>query len=182
METKTCTTCNRTLPLDDFYSGKAACKACHRQRVDSRRAVLRSAGCCIECRAPVSGAPLCDACKKVHRDRYYDNRARYGEKSKERRQRLKLAALNAYGGPRCACCGELHLEFLTIDHIEKNGAEHRREMLEERGWNADSRSMSGSHMYLWLRQKGYPPGFRVLCFNCNFALGHFGYCPHQKSE
>jgi hypothetical protein len=23
-------------------------------------------------------------------------------------------------------------------------------------------------------------GYRVLCMNCNFALGHSGYCPHQR--
>lgn len=34
-------------------------------------------------------------------------------------------------------------------------------------------------MYRWLRNHGYPLGFRVLCMNCNFALGKFGYCPHD---
>lgn len=27
--------------------------------------------------------------------------------------------------------------------------------------------------------KTYPAGFRLLCMNCNFAIGHFGSCPHQ---
>mgnify|MGYP001568273127 CR=1 FL=1 len=36
----------------------------------------------------------------------------------------------------------------------------------------------GSAFYRWLKQQGYPPGIRVLCFNCNCALGLFGYCPH----
>jgi hypothetical protein len=30
-----------------------------------------------------------------------------------------------------------------------------------------------------LRQNSYPTGYRVLCHNCNFALGHYGYCPHK---
>jgi hypothetical protein len=34
-------------------------------------------------------------------------------------------------------------------------------------------------LYIWLRQRDWPPGYRVLCVNCNFAIGHFGKCPHQ---
>jgi hypothetical protein len=52
-------------------------------------------------------------------------------------------------------------------------------MLAEKGWNVTSNSMSGTHLYLWLKQNNYPPGFRVLCMNCNFAIGHSGYCPHN---
>lgn len=35
---------------------------------------------------------------------------------------------------------------------------------------------------LWLKKNNYPPGFRVLCMNCNFSLGMRGYCPHQKEK
>jgi len=27
--------------------------------------------------------------------------------------------------------------------------------------------------------QGYPTGFRVLCHNCNQAIGLYGYCPHK---
>jgi len=82
-------------------------------------------------------------------------------------QHLKLEALNAYGGPSCVCCGEDHIECLQLDHIDGNGAEHRRE------------EPKAKNLYVWLRQRGWPPGYRVLCVNCNFAVGHFGVCPHQ---
>lgn len=78
----------------------------------------------------------------------------------------KLEALNAYGGPSCQCCSEAHIEFLSIDHIDGRGAAHRR-------------SLKTSNIYPWLRAQGYPPGFRVLCLNCNCARGFCGYCPHE---
>jgi hypothetical protein len=115
----------------------------------------------------------------VHRDRHREKSAHYNETSKRRRQQLKLAAFNAYGGPRCVCCGEDHLEFLSIDHVDQNGAEHRRKLMGEKGWSPTKNSMCGATFYLWLKQNSYPPGFRVLCMNCNFSLSRFGYCPHQ---
>ncbi len=83
------------------------------------------------------------------------------------RQTLRFDVLSAYGGttPRCACCGEAYMGFLTIDHIAGGGRQHKREI--------------GSKLYTWLRSRGYPAGFRVLCFNCNCALGIYGKCPHS---
>ena len=39
--------------------------------------------------------------------------------SREGQRRARLEALTHYSGgtPRCACCGETHVEFLAIDHI-----------------------------------------------------------------
>jgi transcriptional regulator with XRE-family HTH domain len=90
---------------------------------------------------------------------------------KKRHQDARLEALLRYGGdpPQCACCGETVVEFLAVDHVNGGGGKHRR-------------ALHGrvSSIYLWLRQEGYPDGFRVLCHNCNSAMGYYGYCPHQK--
>jgi hypothetical protein len=82
-------------------------------------------------------------------------------------QRSRLAVLRHYshGDPVCACCEETRLEFLSIDHINGGGGKHIREI--------------GSNLARWLTKQGFPDGYRVLCHNCNFALGHYGYCPHQ---
>ena len=174
-----CKDCEQTLPASAFYEGKKTyCKECWKVRVYARRDAVRAAGLCIECRTPVDPGPLCAGCQKVHRDRHTANKDKYNAKARVRRRQLRLDAFDAYGGAHCACCGESHVEFLTIDHIDGSGAEHRKELLKERGWNVDSRSMSGSHTYWWLKQNDYPEGFRVLCFNCNSSLGHYGYCPH----
>jgi len=36
-------------------------------------------------------------------------------------------------------------------------------------------------MYRWLKKQGYPKGYQVLCFNCNFASA-WGVCPHQETD
>jgi hypothetical protein len=76
-----------------------------------------------------------------------------------------------YGG-YCACkgCGESHKEFLQIDHIDGSGAEHRKKV-------------KTMNIYQWLKNKGYPrDNFRLLCGNCNWARGVYGYCPHEKEN
>ena len=96
------------------------------------------------------------------------HREYYKMASRARTQALKLEAFNTYGGPICICCGETHMEFLSLDHIAGDGAEYRRQRARS----------GGEHLYSDLKKLGYPRGYRVLCMNCNFALGHFGYCPH----
>ena len=87
-------------------------------------------------------------------------------KNKMYRRSLRLGVIGAYGGKR-ACCGESRLEFLSIGHIHGGGNRHRKQLQKP-----------GIDLYLWLRKHGYPPGYRVLCHNCNFSHGIYGYCPH----
>lgn len=88
---------------------------------------------------------------------------------KERRKKIKLEIVKEYGG-ECICCGEKEINFLTIDHIRGDGAEHRRK-----------ESLGGGHKtYLWLKRNGYPKrNFRLLCYNCNCSRGFYGVCPHE---
>jgi hypothetical protein len=86
--------------------------------------------------------------------------------------RLRTAAYAAYGGPICACCGETEPKFLSIDHVNDDGADHRREI--------ESKRTGSTKIYVWLKQNGYPPGFRVLCMNCNMGRWrNGGVCPHE---
>lgn len=90
---------------------------------------------------------------------------------RRRRMRVKQEVISAYGG-HCACCGETAIEFLGIDHINNNGAEHRRQLRMKGG---------GAAFYQWLKKNNFPKGdYQVLCHNCNSAKGYYGYCPHQK--
>ena len=91
--------------------------------------------------------------------------------SKRTNLELKKEVFSYYSGgtPCCACCGESHLEFLTIDHMNGDGAVHRKQI-------------HCRNINYWLRKNNYPGGFRILCFNCNWAFGHFGYCPHVKKD
>ena len=88
------------------------------------------------------------------------------------RARLRYRVLSHYssGAPACACCGESHLEFLSLDHIDGGGNLHRKAV------------GGGSHFYLHLQREGFPPGYRVPCHNCNLAMGYYGYCPHAEPD
>lgn len=80
-----------------------------------------------------------------------------------------MEILAAYGG-RCACCGETEPCFLSIDHIDGRGVEHRK-------------TVEGWRLYTWLRQQGFPKdNFRLLCHNCNFSRGRYGNCPHEVAQ
>lgn len=66
------------------------------------------------------------------------------------------------------CCGEKEIEFLAIDHIFGGG-------------NKEKKSLGvygGIKFYSWLIKMDFPPRYRILCHNCNNALGFYGYCPH----
>ena len=86
---------------------------------------------------------------------------------KARYEMYRDAAITAYGG-ECNCCGEKTPAFLTIDHINGGGAEHRR-------------SLRGLPIGNFLKKNNYPSGYRVLCWNCNAADGIRGGCPHKKA-
>jgi hypothetical protein len=88
-----------------------------------------------------------------------------------RHKKFKKLIIDSYGGV-CECCGESELDFLTIDHIEGNGSKHRKEIGDEKGLK----------IYKWLYDNYNPKGFRVLCMNCNFAIGIFGHCPHEDQS
>lgn len=94
----------------------------------------------------------------------------YREHRRAFTRRTKLAVIEAYGA-KCACCAETLFEFLTIDHIHNDG---RRDRLN---------GIYGLKFYRWLLRNGCPKDrFRLLCMNCNFARGKFGYCPHERAS
>jgi hypothetical protein len=89
---------------------------------------------------------------------------------KEYRTRIKNAVYAAYGGYRCACCGETEPSFLAIDHVDNDGYAHRKKI----GFRG------GIGIYLWIVKNQFPPGFQVLCYNCNQGKRiNGGICPHQ---
>ena len=89
------------------------------------------------------------------------------EKQRIFQRRQKIQAILYYGG-KCECCGEAKGEFLSIDHINGGGSKHRRK--------------ENTQISNWLRQRGYPKGYRVLCHNCNMAIGLYGECPHKTGK
>lgn len=134
------------------------CRHCVNLKRRFRVKELQTAGVCINCGADnPTGTLRCSSCN--------ENLREYGA---EYRKLLRMEVLNAYGGAECVCCGEKRIEFLTIDHIDGGGHQHRKEI----GVKA------GTEFCRWLKKNNYPKGYRVLCSNCNGSLGRFGYCPH----
>lgn len=102
-----------------------------------------------------------------------DRRAEQARRARERSARLKAEAFEAYGGASCGCCGEVHVAMLTLDHIDGQGSADRGKRGE---------GSTGAPFYLRLKRAGWPPGFQVLCFNCNYAKHLLGACPHGGAK
>lgn len=89
------------------------------------------------------------------------------DKSKLKNLNRKLQLINEYsnGKNECQCCGEKLIEFLTLDHIGDSKKELKH--------HCPGRT---------LHHAGYPhkDKLRILCMNCNFSYGKYGYCPHVK--
>lgn len=192
---KTCARCGVTKPTSDFVVARRAagglhsyCRgclyeasnACRTKRLQPKRDAAKAriasneAVLCSVCGCVRQVGKRCTSCVGSKNERYYEaHRYELLDKQKLRDFRYREAALNAYGG-LCACCGEDNYEFLAIDHIEGGGVKQRKELF---GSNSSS-----TRFYRWLAQQGFSSGYRVLCHNCNMALGSYGYCPHQSKQ
>jgi hypothetical protein len=95
------------------------------------------------------------------------------KKGFEKAKKVKMVVLTTYGGnpPKCACCGETAISFLTIDHINGDGNKHREQIWKELKQLKKNRKRHGVDFYKWLINNHFPEGFQVLCANCNMAKG-----------
>lgn len=135
----------------------------------------KSLGLCPHCgkHPPVEGREFCRTCLDIYskwqRAYYKSNPQSCKASSKKLRQALRMAVLAAYGGT-CECCGTSVQDFLTIDHIQGGGRQHKIAL-------GISKGMA---FYRWLIKSNFPPEFRVLCWNCNRAAYlNGGNCPYH---
>ena len=160
----------------------ATCKTCGEFKPMAR--MQRSAGgkfyyrkWCVQCYSAMKassskqyGIDNSEYLKKYHAIKY----ERTKEKGKIVRKRYydkwKRIVYDHYGH-ECSCCGETEPKFLTIDHINDDGAEHRR------------KSSSGHTFFKSIINTGFPDTFRILCFNCNSGrYRNGGKCPHESNK
>ncbi len=119
--------------------------------------------------------------KKRARDHYKNNKAqhrrnqiKWNEKNQEKlkayqrdwHRKRRMVCIETMGG-KCKCCGEANEIFLAIDHVNNDGHIHRKEVKKRM-------------IYGWLIKNNFPPGFQLLCHNCNMAKAIAGICPHQQ--
>lgn len=79
-----------------------------------------------------------------------------GHVEKRHRATYKEAAVNVYtnGNAACVWCGQADIDVLCLDHVNNDGANHRR-------------TRRTANIYRYVCMNDYPEGFQVLCFNCN---------------
>lgn len=87
---------------------------------------------------------------------------------------IRIEVINKYGG-RCSCCGESTMAFLTIDHVNDDGASERKQLY-------GSQNGSSKVWFLKLRREDKREDLQVLCYNCNNAKAVFGKCPHKDKD
>lgn len=150
-----CATCKQDKSEEDFYKTKIGPR-------------FR----CYSCK-PCWNAYQCSRPKKKSYGlkHYLKKREYYIKKAQKRWQDLKFEVMYRLcnnSNPKCQCCPENILEFLTIDHVNNDGNKQRK--LDK----------TANKICRWLKKNNYPEGFQVLCFNCNMAKGLFGKCPHQR--
>jgi hypothetical protein len=135
---------------DPALPGHTTCEVCMTRRAEERHR-RKLQGLCHTCTSPAEpGKTHCLDCQ---------------DRTKKRHRALKIEVMEAYGGVCCACpgCNVTNIQVLTIDHINNDGAEHRK-------------IINSGELYSWLKKNNFPPGFRVLCYNCNCGRRH-GLCP-----
>lgn len=180
-----CTGCTK------IYTGGGICNEC-KEKDRQRRKKNYKAGLCISCtNIRDSSRKQCDACRRKNKERWISRIAaglcancgnekngsidkylcincRTNRRATQTkiRQRLREKVLEVYGN-KCACCNEREQAFLEVDHIENDGADHRRKLKAKK-------------LYKWLEQNNWPKeGFQLLCCNCNNAKSRYSICPHQ---
>lgn len=132
-----------------------------------------SNGKCIYCgkRNATNGSKGCAPCRKKKVEATKRFAKSNPDRQKEYRKKIRFEVLQKYGGI-CKCCGESNLQFLTIDHINKDGADERKKLY---GSNAGQ----SFPWFLKLRKEDIRKDLQVLCYNCNNASFIFGVCPHE---
>ena len=72
------------------------------------------------------------------------------------RIKVRIDMINEYGG-KCCNCGINDIDVLDIDHVNNNGASHRKQ------------GMFGYNLFRYLKKNNWPKDdYQLLCKNCNW--------------
>lgn len=197
--TQECKVCHEARPLADFQhkNGKPrmrTCAECYKakrraDRFGTRKETAENHLGLRQCRYCTSILPLeqfpfshktkqwrrrecADCCDTRVKGWLTNNRERHLTNCGRYYHRLRDRVLAGYGG-RCACCGISEPDFLTVDHVNQDGAARRK-----------SKEHSGGFvLFKWIIANGFPSSLRLLCANCNMGRErHGGVCPHERGS
>lgn len=156
---KTCTKCGNPKAPGEFYRDNSRpsgltcwCKACVAAYYEQNQVVRR-------------------AWMQAH---WKANRDKVLRRKREIRARDRAKVFDYYGRV-CVCCGEDDFDVLTLDHLDGDGAQHRKAIGIVRSDSAI--------IYRWIIRNNFPdkPRFTVLCKSCNSSKGRGLACrKHDK--
>lgn len=159
----------------------------------AKRIRLREEGICLHCEKVKTDKCLCDGCLEKQKERqrkdaierektglcWCGNERREGRKQcenciaradvviKKYIKSLRIRVIAGYGG-QCKCCGENTEELLELDHINGDGAEHRKT------------GLSSTQLYKIVERAGFPNDYQILCVTCNKCKRRSRECPHAN--
>lgn len=158
-----CVTCGKRQARED----RTKCEKCaskDKQNLAQRKNMYKerkNAGVCVSCgKSSRLNRVQCADCAKKSSGRSL------AMQTKAWRTKNKEKVIKFYGGV-CVCCGESNIGFLTIDHINNDGAKQR--------------ALPGNRStYVRAIRDNYPDDLQVMCWNCNCGR-HWngGVCPHK---
>lgn len=141
--------------------GGRQCRQCKKDRRTSNPTT------CVRCQSSevTTNYTTCAPCRQKLNEygKRYAKSSEGKECAKRSYQKLRNEIFDHYGR-QCECCKESEECFLTLDHVNGGGT---RDRLRGNVWGR-------------LRKAGFPSGYRVLCWNCNWAYHKLGICPHAS--
>jgi hypothetical protein len=143
--------------------GRLTCAEC---RETQRKIYLKKRGKGVRNRDDIVADP--DTHRRASTKYRNKNREECIKRAKLCQREIKQIVVNNYGG-KCDCCGETHIEFLTLDHINNDGPAHR---------DAVTNGNPG-RFYSAVIKLGFPNTLRLLCMNCNWGRRYGHTCPHE---
>ena len=124
---------------------------------------------------PKKKSGLNNWCKSCFSEYYQTNKADYRRRDNASVRTLKQKVLDKYGNC-CACCNETTYWFLTVDHVNGDGAEHRRQLRPKTKGSPPRRTL-----YSAVLKDPDPSRYQILCWNCNCGRQlNGGICPHKE--
>lgn len=163
---KICRTCKQEKVEDEFFLYRKHIGGKQYMRPDCKP-------CWTELRRPYLKkyhADNAEILKERYRGRYKKNKALMNAAGKRHYKKLQQIVFNHYGN-QCACCGEAERSFLALDHVNNDGAQHRREL------------GAGHVLFRWIIENNFPDTIQLLCHNCNMGKHrNGGVCPHVSNR
>lgn len=147
-----CERCRHPTNGKGYFCGE--CLLIHKEQQKARVDKRKLNNQCIECKKQKSEKEIYHACDDCRL------------KKKIKRQEIRQTIFNHYGQKcNCTCgCNVTNPRHLTLDHVENNGAEHRKEVGKS------------EFFYRWVIRNNFPDDLQILCFNCNCAKSNYGGC------